>query len=199
MKIFLTPSKLITPIIAVLYLICIVITCFFIDNSDVSTLVFPIIFYTLVNIIIRNSHESSYQLRSNDMNDVALVSFAVTYIFIKLCIIPIKLFIEDFFNLNSGQCDLDIYIHISIGVTLLFFIIDMLIYLILMYVLWGISIKFNKLSHWKDNLMTEDVKIEQLNKSNKFQLKKQTTTYKYSKNSTLIQLKTKYKYKRDLN
>ena len=47
--------------------------------------------------------------------------------------------------------------------------------------------------------MTEDVKIEQLNKSNKFQLKKQTTTYKYSKNSTLIQLKTKYKYKRDLN
>ena len=68
-----------------------------------------------------------------------------------------------------------------------------------MYVLWGISIKFNKLSHWKDNLMTEDVKIEQLNKSNKFQLKKQTTTYKYSKNSTLIQLKTKYKYKRDLN
>ena len=105
MKSFLTPSKLITPIIAVLYLICIVITCFFIDNSDVSTLVFPIIFYTLVNIIIRNSHESSYQLRSNDMNEVSLVS---------LC-----------------------------------FSINMLIYLILMYVLWGISIKFNKLSHGK--------------------------------------------------
>lgn len=109
MKKFLTPSKLITPIIAVLYLVRLVITCFFIDNSDVSTLVFPIIFYTLVNIIIRNSHESSYQLKSNDMNDVSLVSFAVTYIFIKLCIIQIKLFIEDFFNLNSGQYDLDIY------------------------------------------------------------------------------------------
>ncbi|KKI62984.1 hypothetical protein [Staphylococcus cohnii] len=195
MKKKLTPSKVITPLIAILYLACIVITCFFIDNSDVSTLVFPIVFYTLINIIIRNGNESSYQLRSNDMNDVSLMSFAITYIGVKLYIIPIKLFIESFFSLNSGQSDWFLYLQISIGVVFIFLIIDMLIYLILMYVLWWVSIKFNKSSHWKNDLETTDVKIEQLNESKKFQLKKQTTIYKHSNKGVLIQLKTKYKYK----
>lgn len=76
--------KLITAPIVLIYLIFMGISGAKFENSDISTVLIPIVFYTFVNIFLRNcklSTEETYRL--NDLNDINLFSYALTFIGLK--------------------------------------------------------------------------------------------------------------------
>lgn len=72
--------RLVSGFIIVLYFIFVALTAKFFTNSDVSTILIPIIFYVLMNIILRNSKQDNGNLRLQDFNDSALIGYAITYI-----------------------------------------------------------------------------------------------------------------------
>lgn len=75
------------------YILCTIITSIFIRESDIATLLIPVIFYTVVSIVIRNSNQSATMEKiSNDINELLLISFVITYMPIKLNINCIEYF-----------------------------------------------------------------------------------------------------------
>lgn len=75
--------RLVSGFIIVLYFIFVALTAKFFTNSDVTTILIPIIFYVLMNIILRNSKQDNGNLRLQDFNDSALIGYAITYITLK--------------------------------------------------------------------------------------------------------------------
>ena len=133
-------SDKLTMLMYVFYIICMMITAIFIREGDIATLLIPVIFYTVVSIIIRNSKQSNTMEKvSNDINELLLISFVVTYI-------PIKL------NINCIEYVLVKHIDIKFAVYLFLFTFILLgtaiIFLFLFFVTKGLSKKCNKESHY---------------------------------------------------
>lgn len=76
--------KLITAPIVLIYLIFMGISGAKFENSDISTVLIPIVFYTFVSILLRNCKLSKEETnRLNDLNDINLFSYALTFIGLK--------------------------------------------------------------------------------------------------------------------
>lgn len=95
-------SVVISIMIVILYFICAVISGAYFDNSDISTVLIPIAFYTLVNIILRNCKQNDGTTRLNDFNDIMLFGYALTFIALKVWIYDkVQCFIYD--KENDGK------------------------------------------------------------------------------------------------
>ncbi|MEJ7185359.1 hypothetical protein WL241_11515 [Staphylococcus epidermidis] len=122
------------------YVFCTIITSIFIRESDIATLVIPVIFYTVVSIAIRNSNQSATMEKiSNDINELLLISFVITYIPIKLNINCIE-----YFGVKYIGNKILVYIFLF----MIIFLVIAIIFLILFFVTKGLSKKFNKESHY---------------------------------------------------
>ena len=76
-------SKLIP--IGLIYLIFMGISGAKFENSDISTVLIPIVFYTFINIFLRNCKLSKKETNQlNVLNDIQLFSYALTFIGLKL-------------------------------------------------------------------------------------------------------------------
>ncbi len=70
-------------LIVVIYYILLFVTLIGIKNglSDIASLILPVIFYTFINIIIRNNNSTTkMKKRESDINDCHLLSTAITLI-----------------------------------------------------------------------------------------------------------------------
>lgn len=70
-------------LIVIIYYILLVATLIGIKNdlSDIASLILPVVFYTFINIIIRNNNSTTkIKKRENDINDCHLLSTAITLI-----------------------------------------------------------------------------------------------------------------------
>ena len=70
-------------LIVIIYYILLVATLIGIKNdlSDIASLILPVVFYTFINIIIRNNNSTTkMKKRENDINDCHLLSTAITLI-----------------------------------------------------------------------------------------------------------------------
>lgn len=124
----------------VFYIFCTIITAVFIRKSDIATLLIPVIFYTVVSIVIRNSNQSATMEKvSNDINELLLISFVITYIPIKLNINCIEYFLVKHID-NKISVYLFLFMFILLGTAIIF--------LILFFVTKELSRKFNKESHY---------------------------------------------------
>lgn len=124
----------------VFYIICTIITAIFIRESDIATLLIPVIFYTVVSIVIRNSNQSATMEKvSNDINELLLISFVITYIPIKLNINCIEYFLVKHIDYKIAEW-LFLFMFILLGTSIIF--------LILFSITKILSKKFNNKSHY---------------------------------------------------
>lgn len=124
----------------VFYIICTIITAIFIRESDIATLLIPVIFYTVVSIVIRNSNQSATMEKvSNDINELLLISFVITYIPIKLNINCIEYFLVKHIDYKIAEW-LFLFMFILLGTAIIF--------LILFSITKILSKKFNNKSHY---------------------------------------------------
>lgn len=130
----------ITGLVIILYLICAGISGANFENSDISTVLIPIAFYTLVNIILRNCKQNRDTTRLNDFNDMCLFGYAIAFISIKLWIYDI---ITDHLCIK-GWMDKAVIVGGSIV------IIVCIIVILLIFILPCISKCLNKESHYHE-------------------------------------------------
>lgn len=122
------------------YVFCTIITSIFIRESDIATLLIPVIFYTVVSIVIRNSNQSATMEKvSNDINELLLISFVVTYIPIKLNINCIEYVLVKHID-SKFAVYLFLFMFILLGTAIIFFI--------LFYITKKLSKKLNNKSHY---------------------------------------------------
>lgn len=127
----------------VFYIICTLITSIFIRESDIATLLIPVIFYTVVSVVIRNSKQSATMEKvTNDINEMLLISFVITYILIKLNLNSIEKLLE----LDPSDCANTVFIVIKLFI--IFLIGTVIIFAILFCVTKELSRKYNKESHY---------------------------------------------------
>jgi len=127
------------------YIILLAFTAVNIDDSDIATLLIPVVFYVIVNIILRNSIQNDETKHLQDLNDFALVGYAITY----LILTKLKVFcwFQNVFNISEKKLTiLDIIIF-----TIMFLLLGILIIIaIFILVLPWLSKKRNKdNSHYK--------------------------------------------------
>lgn len=68
------------PVTVIFYLILLVYTAINLDNTDIATLLIPVVFYVIVNIFLRNSIQNDETKRLQDLNDIVLVAYVITYL-----------------------------------------------------------------------------------------------------------------------
>lgn len=127
------------------YIILLVFTAVNIDDSDIATLLIPVVFYVIVNIILRNSIQNDETKRLKDLNDFALVGYAITYLILTK--LEVFCWFQNVFNIPEINLTiLDIIIF-----TIMFFLLGILIIIaIFILVLPWLSKKRNKdNSHYK--------------------------------------------------
>lgn len=127
------------------YIILLAFTAVNIDDSDIATLLIPVVFYVIVNIILRNSIQNDETKHPQELNDFALVGYAITY----LILTKLKVFcwFQNVFNISEKKLTiLDIIIF-----TIMFLLLGILIIIaIFILVLPWLSKKRNKdNSHYK--------------------------------------------------
>ena len=121
----------------VFYILCTIITSIFIRESDITTLLIPVIFYTVASIVIRNSKQSDTMEKvSNDINELLLISFVIVYIPVKIYLKSIEKFLET--NTVFNVIKLIIIFLLGTGI----------IFLILFFVTNALSRKLNNKSHY---------------------------------------------------
>lgn len=127
------------------YILCTIITSIFIRESDIATLLIPVIFYTVVSIVIRSSKQSATMEKvSNDINELLLISFVVTYIPIKLNINCIEYVIVKRID-SKFAVYLFLFMFILLGTVIIF--------LILFTITKKLSKKLNNKSHYHNKIL----------------------------------------------
>ena len=77
------------------------------SNTDFATLAFPVVFYLVVNIIIRNRFTDIEVKRLSDLIDSAVISYVVIYLFIGIDINFILLWLLELIGI--GICSFIIF------------------------------------------------------------------------------------------
>lgn len=127
------------------YIILLAFTAVNIDDSDIATLLIPVVFYVIVNIILRNSIQNDETKRLKDLNDFALVGYEITYLILTK--LEVFCWFQNVFNIPETKLTiLDI-----IFFTIMFLLLGILIIIaIFILVLPWLSKKRNKdNSHYK--------------------------------------------------
>lgn len=136
-------------IIYISYIVSLIISVLFIDNSDIATLLIPIIFYTTINIVIRNSNQSLiYEKRSNDINDFVLIAYVIVYIFVKINLWDIKDCLDRF---NQSYIGGDEVVTFVFMFAIMFISISVL-FLLIYGIFTKLSEYLNPKSHWYNNI-----------------------------------------------
>lgn len=171
------------------YILCTIITSIFIRESDITTLLIPVIFYTAVSIVIRNSKQSDTMEKvSNDINELLLISFVIVYI-------PVKIYlksIEKFLEVDQSDCANTLFNVIKLIIIFLFGIV--IIFAILFFVTKGLSKKLNNKSHYhnfeNDNKGGLNVGARRTKRA---RIKNNCLNHYYSINNQMRQLRNKDK------
>lgn len=128
----------------IIYLLCVIITSVFIKNGDIATLLIPVIFYTLGNVIIRNSDQKDYMKKiTSDINDWLLISSVASYIIVKSNLKSV----ENFIKHKEGT--LENYIYIDVKIFTSFLTLTAVLFFILYVVTKELSKKYNNKSHYR--------------------------------------------------
>lgn len=191
--------------IAILYIISLAIAAFNVQNSDIGTIINPIIFYVLANIMINNIQQNDGTKRLSDINNIALIGYGISYLSIKhinnsdfISKMPktnIHYYEINLLNYKQSYITLLELKLLLLSMMLLIILITILILIIILY----ISVKhLSNQSHWI--IDQNNIKVNTTNNANldnKFKLI-------YSKNKTIYNAKgnikkevTKNKYKKE--
>ncbi|WP_162303765.1 hypothetical protein [Staphylococcus aureus] len=81
------------------YFIFLVFTVVNIDDSDIATLLIPVVFYVIVNIILRNRIQNDETKRLQDLNDFILVAYAITYLILTK--LGVFCLLQNIFNISG--------------------------------------------------------------------------------------------------
>lgn len=132
--------KLISAPIVLIYLIFMGISGAKFENSDISTVLIPIVFYTFINIFLRNCKLSKEETnRLNDLNDIQLFSYALTFIGLKLGL----------YNVINKYIPTNSIIDKAIIVGGAIVCIVLLLTMICMFLLW-LSKRSDDKNHWHE-------------------------------------------------
>ncbi|HDH6993617.1 hypothetical protein K4Q81_09745 [Staphylococcus epidermidis] len=136
-----------TAIIVALYFVCAIISGAYFDNSDISTVLIPIAFYTLVNIILRNCKQNDGTTRLNDFNDIILFGYALTFIVLKVWLYDkVQCFVYEY---NKKIHVKNIFLDQTIATTAIIIFGVAIITIIFILLLPCISKWLNNESHYK--------------------------------------------------
>lgn len=83
------------------YFIFLVFTAVNIDDSDIATLLIPVVFYVIVNIILRNSIQNDKTKRLQDINDFVLVAYAISYLILTK--LGVFCWFQNTFNISGTE------------------------------------------------------------------------------------------------
>lgn len=117
--------RFVSGFVIVLYFVFVALTAKFFANSDITTILIPIVFYVLVNIILRNSKQDNGNLRLQDFNDSALIGYAITYIGLKND--GISCFFYKIFGINLEKDWAFTSMVILLGVLITLFVVNIAI------------------------------------------------------------------------
>lgn len=204
--------KTLTFLIVGLYLFSIIFSSLFIKNSDIGTIINPIVFYVIVNIILRNNPQENHIKRLNDINDMALLSYGISYLLVKkiYSTYSSKIInhiyldkadkISNTFNLKVAKYELIKIKTVDFQIIMfsIFIIIIMLFIMVFIFLISALSKLLNENSHWYNS----DVEI--INNSYSNTVTENKSRLIYSKNKTIYDEKgnikkdvTKNKYKKE--
>ncbi|HGL6808034.1 hypothetical protein I4131_12370 [Staphylococcus aureus] len=102
--------------LTLVYMGCISISANLLCDSDITTVLIPIILYTVVNIILRNSPQGDSNLRLQDFNDFNLVGYAISYLMLKKTNMHEVIANNIFHNHNLGEDWVFITSIMSLGI-----------------------------------------------------------------------------------
>lgn len=119
--------NLISVILTIIYMICIVVSAWFLSDSDIATILIPIILYTVVNIILRNSQQGDSNLRLQDFNDFNLVGYAINYVLLSKVNIHKIIANNVFHDKNLGEDKWFITLILILGILIVLFICELVV------------------------------------------------------------------------